>query len=321
MTTGEPRNPFRDQYLAYLRRRGPRGPELRRLYVLGGLMALLVVFLLLFAPAPTDGARHQPDAAGSGSAPLAAVQDPELLEGMRAERRRRLAEEYGGALVEVENGAGFVQTAGYRRLLQALLDHAPAQASRTAAYLDHRLALEAPELLQGERVRVRGILVDWWPVRLNEPLWGREDVFRAFLGAADGTDWVVVDLLERPENVTRAIDAVEVQGMFYRTVSYEVANPAGGDIRRTVPYLLALAVTPLVSTTTPTSFLEHNSVIFLAVLGLGVLWLVFRVVVLVRQRRARAAAPAPAGFHALFERRLGSAGDAAMKSPDRKRGP
>jgi hypothetical protein len=309
MTSHEPRNPFRDQYLAHLQR-GPRHPIPRRIYVFGVLMLALLGLLLWIQLSGDGGIPTAQPAERTTRAP--APIDPEALAEMRAQRRARLAADPNSPYTDAENGSEFAETPGYRKLMSSFLDHAPASASNDPPpFLDYQLALSAPELLQGERVRARGLMIDVWPLRLQQPLWERSDVFRGFLAAADGTDWVAFDVLEFPHGAARVHDAVELEGVFYRTVSYEAKN---GE-KRTVPYLLARKLTVLDSATTPSSFLRGNSGVFLWVLGAGVLWFAFRIVQILRRRQRSAAAPQPgsAGFREMFDRRLKAPDDSATK--------
>jgi hypothetical protein len=80
----------------------------------------------------------------------------------------------------------------------------------------------APEL-RGRIFRVRGILLREGPqtVRLTNPVEGREDVYSFPLVDFDREGGFVCDVADRPTETIEKDDAVEVEGFFYKIVTFE----------------------------------------------------------------------------------------------------
>ncbi|HKB14686.1 MAG TPA: hypothetical protein VKF62_01400 [Planctomycetota bacterium] len=283
-----------------------RSPEIRSALGLALLLLLILAFWLLF-PNRTPHALERVFAAQVAVPGEGAATQP-TLEERREERRRLLPTLFEGTLLDAADGTDFEETDSYRRLLEILWAMPPEEVSgRATRLLDHREALETPDLLRGEFVRVRGILAEseWIPTRLKRPLAGREDVWRAFLTQTDASDWVAFDLPDRPEWFELRRDVVEIEGIFYRTVRYEARN---GKFRE-VPYVLArnLRVTGLGRAKTG---------IPLSLAGVLLLALAVSAAIMLGARRGRAGAiRKSAGFREMFEKRLREEGRARGPSP------
>jgi hypothetical protein len=142
------------------------------------------------------------------------------------------------------------------------------------------------------------------------------------LAAADGTDGVMFDVLEPlPGSLERRRDAIELDAIFYRTVTYELANATAEADTRTVPYVLARSVAPLEVPAIPTGFGERNAWIVLILLGAAILWLVMRTTQVIRRRRTLG--PKGAGFDAMFRQRMPRSGapTAPSQQPESDRKP
>jgi hypothetical protein len=99
--------------------------------------------------------------------------------------------------------------------------------------LDLEGAQKDPDAWRGEWVRARGIVVEMWAIRLARPVLGRTDVFRGVL--SDGEKHFFVDWTEKPPGADFSREAVDVEGIFYRAVSYEGAT---GERHSNAPLLL-----------------------------------------------------------------------------------
>jgi hypothetical protein len=307
MTSSAPRNPFRDQLLEQMRnsQQRQRGFEMRGLYVLGALL-LLIVLVYVFRPLGGGAPSTPPKDSGALASKVMPAQDQAELERRKAERRQQLAKLYDGALLDAPNGSDFQQTDGYRSLLRSFLDHKPGQVAAQARWLDYAEALQDPLAWQGEWVAYRGFIVKVYPQRLKEKVWDRDLFWRGFIAQTDGDEVVAFDMIAEPKGVEEGAGAYEIEGIFYRTVTYETdAGAKGGpeapeekrSRTRTVPYLLAKSIKP-VEAAGATQF----PLPVLIVLILAIAWAVLRVVTIVRNRK-RMSAPS-AGFREMFDRQL-----------------
>jgi hypothetical protein len=166
----------------------------------------------------------QADGQGQTTPPATAVDSPSP-----EELHVRLATRFEGALLDAQNGQDFVQTQGYMKLLSSVAQFSPEEAAaRATKHLDWHAAMRSPDEWRGEWVTFRGVLASFAAEKLNSPVDGREHVWRAVvLNDTEGDKnppegGVFVDLLDRPEaefDVRR--DAVDVVGVFYRSLSYE----------------------------------------------------------------------------------------------------
>jgi hypothetical protein len=157
-------------------------------------------------------------------------------------------------------------------------------------------------------------------VKLKERVFGIGDVYRGYLvdpgedPKSDG-EGLVFDLLDRPPKFEMRSDPIEIEGIVYRTASYE--NEKG--VKRVVPYILArnmrVVENPKVGTA---GFLKDHGGTLLVLMGLAIFSA--RLLMYVFQRRARRRAPARldrhAGFHEMFEAKLRDDRHASGPRPD-----
>jgi hypothetical protein len=252
------------------------------------LRATLLGVLLATAASATR-ASAQDSAPPSQAAPAppaadAAPQDP-------AKNQARIATSLDGSLVDTHNGdALMLETSGYRRLLQLVNAVAPADATaRSTLKLDRAAALKDPDALRGQWVRVQGLLAQVKAERLDQPLDGAVDIWEGVVTDTDGSDSIVFDMLQRPEGFTERRDIVDVEGVFYRTARFESLN--GHSIE--APYLIARNVLHVDTSTLPVTGLSGG--LFTAVLvGAAVIFLVFRVIMMIRDSGKKPGAGADA---------------------------
>jgi len=198
-------------------------PELKRLIWLGAGFVLLLGVVLFFRPS-NDRAPPMPE----GPAP---VETPE-------EHAKRIATAFGGALPKMVDGVDFEQSQAYLQIVQEVAKYDPVNfRERTRAWLDWGVAVSTPGAVRGDFVRVRGVVGRIDTVKLIRPAGDVEDVYRFFIGEPDGTEGVVVDLVKRPEETPEVMrDAVDLEGVFIRTLAFEAAKSGQ---RQEVPYLVA----------------------------------------------------------------------------------
>ena len=296
-----PRQPF-----AGMRAPDPfyRTPEFGRFMMLLGLMAVCGLLFLYV----TSSQRKRLAAEAAAAAREAEL--PKLLTPEEAEARRtRLSTILEGSLTDTENGTDFVETTGYRRLLQILTSFPHEEVERRAVRrLDYEAAVRDPDAWRGEFVWTRGIVAELYAERLRDPVFGLTDVYRGVLTEGNGTNGVYFDLPELPPGLELRKDPVDVYGVFYRTVRYETLNPQVEEQRvRTVPYLVIRSLRKVEDPDAdPTAFLQNPFVG--TFVGVGLVLIVVRLLIYLFQRRSRRSrvppGPRPAGFKELFEKKL-----------------
>ncbi|MCE9595238.1 MAG: hypothetical protein K8S98_13710 [Planctomycetes bacterium] len=203
----------------------------------GALLALAVATTTL--PARQESTTPTPIQAPVPKAP--AIPPEEL--------RARLATRFEGALADSNNGQDFAQTQGYMKLLSAVTQFTPQDATlRATRHLDWHAAMAAPDEWRGEWVTYRGQLAALAAEKLVSPVDGRENVWRATVvndteGIKDPPEGgVFIDLLDKPEgSFDPRRDVVDVVGVFYRTVAYE--NFQGRP--RNAVYLIGRVLKPI----------------------------------------------------------------------------
>jgi hypothetical protein len=228
--------------------------------------------------APQDPPTAQEPASGAEVAPADAAPSGTV----------RIATYYEGALLDTHNGDGFLETPGYRRILDQLSRYRPEElAAKAERELDFKAALAEPDAWRGEIVRWRGVVAGIETVRLRDPLGERVDVYRTILTESDQSEGVVVDSLDRPEGLALQRDVVDVEGVFYRTVRYENRNGAPTE----APYILARGVRRLDTESLPrsTRFDTYAILILGAVAVFIATRILFPIVRGNKKRRARAA--------------------------------
>jgi hypothetical protein len=276
-----------------------RSPEFARFIWLAG--GLVVVVLMVFYAASIGGkktASAQAPAAAATAPPPSADVDPMA-------RSVRLSTLFEGALVDAHNGEGFVETEGYRKLLQTLSTYPIDQVEKLATKkLDWTAATTDPDAWRGEFVWTRGVIAHRWAERLRSPVFGAQDVYRVILTDGDGSEGVVVDMLEEPPAVALQSDAVDVQGIFYRTVRYAAVRQKED---RVAPYLLAKSMRAVERPKRSAGGLlrDHGAT---ALAGMALAIGGARLLIYWFQRRSRRLRPPPrpgaVGFEKMFENRL-----------------
>lgn len=184
---------------------------------------------------------------------------------------------------------------------------------------EYDAVMKDPAAFRGRLVRMRGLVAsNFRAYKLRRPVDGRGDVYRGLIADTDGDHPVFFDVLDRPPQFTTMkekapgqevvfsnADAVDVDGVFYRTVRYETRgdpnHPKSNPSRMiSVPWIIARTVVrcqPDVKPST-TPYLAAGLAAFLALVGL--------IVYLVRRGRRPSASPGTyqAGFRTMFAERL-----------------
>lgn len=271
-----------------------------------GLRVLLLALLLTTAAmmlwsrerrADQDAkARSARAAEAAASAPVAPTEE------QLSERRRKLSTAFEGALNDTVNGDDFVETPGYRRLIEILAASSSEDVARRASnYLDHAAAMATPDMFRGEYVRVRGLLGGLSAYKLDAPVHDITDVWRGTIAQPDGEqDTVVLDLVGEPPELELRRSVVEVEGLLYRTVAYESRS---GE-QRVAPYLLARSVRVLPGRAGGSHSARTRLMVTACGVGAIVVYFLIRY-----SARARSAPRSrrPAGFKQMFESRSGAA--------------
>ena len=168
----------------------------------------------------------------------------------KEDHRARISTLFEGHLLDTENGQDFVETQGYRRLLETLYNYSKQEVhAEIEGDFSFEEALKNPDAWRGRFVRVRGLLAGYEAVRQREPIGRNVDVYRGAVmtrwpgqGAEENaSEGVVIDLLEPPPERIASQTLVDVEGIFYRTVRYE--NKEGGTTE--APYVLARTLQPV----------------------------------------------------------------------------
>lgn len=230
------------------------------------LAGVAIVSLFVFAAIglrQEESSRREEEAAKSAWPALSA-----------AEREQRLAAQdtlFEGALRDTKSGEGFVQTAGYRKLLDSLSRYRPEDVDQRAQRsLDWNALTTDPEPWRGEFVRLRGLLGGMWAEKLETPVFDHADVWRGLLTDAEGDNGVLFDILERPADADSLHrQAVDVTGVYYRNVGY--TNEQGET--RTVPWIIvrSIALVPPAADTSYKATLADNTLLIVALLAFAVL--------------------------------------------------
>ncbi len=282
-----------------------------------GSVAIGVLVAAAQTPAPEKQApeksatatKSEPDTTSTSVAvKLAPPLDPQEL-------KRRLSTLFEGALLDTSNDQDFVQSQGYMKLLElvALEDPALAHEKASKKRLDWEAAMQDPNAWRGEWVHYRGPLAgDFAAERLASPVHGYSDYWRGVIvdaredepgQAPDETGGVVFDMLAPPADATDfdRNDTVEIEGVFYRTVSFETR--AKGKFR-TAPYLIVRNLTHYHPDANTKTKLNVWAIILIA--GGGVLF-IYHLTKMLRdesKKRARLGLDkSGADFHRMFQER------------------
>ena len=256
--------------------------------------AVLAVALLWTASATGAPARQEPaqqEPAQESAAPESAAQQPvQVTEDPRA----RLSTLFEGHLLDTKNGQDFVETQGYRRLLETLQNFSPQEVdARIEADLSFEEVMKDPDAWRGRFVRARGLLAGYEAVRQREPIGRNVDVYRGAVTTrwpGRGAEWnasegVVFDLLEPPAERIESQTLVDVEGIFYRTVRYE--NKEGGTVE--APYVLARTLEPVnLEAVGKSHALDWTA---MTLIGLAVAYIVGRVLFSLSRKQGRRREP------------------------------
>ncbi len=296
----KPRRPFEEQRQAQQESFLKSGEFQRILWLFGLLifMGLFAVYLLQRLPS------SEPD-------PTAAAEMPPPTQEELEQQAVELSTRFQGALADTENGQGFVETSGYRHLLEQVASFSPEELrERSRHLLDPEAVMLEPDLWRGRFVRLRGVPSDIWAVKLRQPVAGISDVWRGTMiieqeSVRRGDDrirneGVMVDFVSAPTGFEAGRDAVEVEGVFYRTVGYE--NERGQPA--VAPYLIGRTLRVVEGRHEEKRFLRDHTGTLL--IGMAVVFGLARLLMYVFQRRSRArprpaARPASTDFHSMFE--------------------
>ncbi len=220
----------------------------------------------------------------------------------RDEKRAFAEKLFGPELFEVKDRTDFAEEPAWRHALEVManLDEKFIEENlQFSLNLHYAEVMENPEAYRGQFVRMRGVIHhSFGAVRLDQPVAGRVDVFRGPIADPDDESPIVFfDLLDRPPEFDEGYDGMELDAVFYRTVTYETKH---GKLR-SAPWLIGRTV----------SIIEKPKAEAKTWTSLGVmtafLALVFGIVYLVRRggRRRTVSGVSPADFRAMFERKLG----------------
>lgn len=288
-----------------------KSAEFQRILWLGGLLILMGLFALY----TLQQLPSEPEPAPAAEAP---APTPVELEQQAVE----LSTRFSGALTDTENGQGFAETSGYRHLLEQIASYSPEELSEKARrILDPEAVMRDPDRWRGQFVRLRAVPSDIWAVKLRQPVAGISDVWRGVLISEQESprrgddevryEAVVVDFVSVPTGFEARRDAVEVEGVLYRTVGYE--NERGRAV--VAPYLIGRTLHVIEGRQEEKSFLRDHTGTLL--IGMAVVFGLARLLMYVFQRRSRAK-PRPAAraastdFHSMFEN---------VRREDRRSGP
>jgi hypothetical protein len=267
-------------------------------------------------PAATEQAVAEPAATEHAVAELAATEpaasqpaasQPRALEtpasrpAVTPEQRSRWGTMFEGALLDSDNGKDFRETEGYYKLLTILQSYTgPEVTSRTTRFLDWTGSMADPNAWRGEFVRRRGVFAGSRAIRLDRPVQGIVDIWRCTITDGDATDGVIFDLLEPPPSgIDEGRSAVEVEGIFYRTVHYETSQ---GYLRE-APYLLVKNIRKIEKGEARTAGPLNR--FGLIVVAAALLFFGFWLALVVRQQVRRRSSPKrEQTMRELFEQRL-----------------
>jgi hypothetical protein len=208
-----------------------RSPEFLRFAAIA-LVALGGAAAFLFSQGAVTP-KSVPTPADPAQAPLPATVS--LTPEQRAERDAFLSAAFEGALRDQADGEPLQDTTGSRKLLQQIANFdADEFRSRTTRNLDYAAATTDPEAWRGQFVRLYGILGEVWAEKLDQPVAGREATWRAQLLTGDNfSEPNLLEFIDRPLPEMSLRDqrlrAVEVEGVFYRSGSFESVYQNGKD--------------------------------------------------------------------------------------------
>ena len=273
-----------------------------------GMMRLLVFGIIGIGAIVAFGTLRKIPSADSErlfrSLPVPTIGTPAADAGWQAavDEQRQLADSlFGPELRLAADSTDFAEEPGWRKAVEVMASLDP---QFVVDHLDFSLNLHYdkvmanPSAYRGRFVRMRGIVGESFSAKkLDQPIAGRTDVYRGQISDPDGdSDRAFFDVLDPPPPFRKKFDAVDVDGVFYRTLRYETVNGKMVEVPWIIARTVVLRNSELKSTSTST--LVGAFVAFLALVG--------SIVYLVRGSRPRKAAPkiGPAGFREMFDERL-----------------
>jgi len=280
------------------------------------MKVLLLSLLVCAAQEPQTGGATSPPVQGSLPAQenLAAQEDAPQTKGEESiPIEARLATLFEGALADSKNGEPFAETPGYVKLITSLAAYKPEEVSaRATADLDYAAVMADPDRFRGEFVRVRAIIAGLEAHRLDHPIAGSVDVYRGVVAKADGSEGVWFDMLERPPQVELKEDVVELEGVFYRTVSFE--NKKSQTMQ--APWLIVRNFTRPDPDTLPRHVGWSSGALFGKVLlGLVLAYFAGRLIVFLRQQSKQRTRSEPRQGQTIRQMMLDPRGQRDRESP------
>jgi hypothetical protein len=219
------------------------------------------------------------------------------------DEKRALAEQlFGADLFEVKDWEDLAEEPQWRKAVEVMASLDPKFVEdhlSCSLNLNFDEVMKRPSEFRGRFVRMRGVVGRkfWGAKKLDKPIAGRVDVYRGQVSdPEDDSPIVFFDVLDKPAEFQPGYDGVEIDAMFYRTVTFESRD---GKLRK-APWIVGRTVTVKnASTSTAPGGLGPAALTAFLVLGIGIVYLV---------RRGRPAkAPAgvrPAGFRDMFDRKI-----------------
>lgn len=248
----------------------------------GGLAALVLTVCTVSAQEPSSEPQDERSETGDGD--ISVEVDAESAQTPASDIA------FEGALSDSENGQGLLETAGYRRLLEIVRSWPEEDFNaRPRERLDYAAVMADPAAWRGRLVTVRGLLVKLGAERLARPIWEEVDVYRAIVTEADASEGVYCDLLGQPpglplEEINFKRDLVDVDGVFYRTLSFENKRNQMTE----VPYIIAKRIRLVdLEGVRRSTVLDQ---LFVAFLAAAVVLIVLRVTLTIRRHRRRSLA-------------------------------
>ena len=303
-----PERPRRRPFEGPSRGGGIRGSRELQIFL---WIACLMVVALMLSVFFLQGARlfvsSRPAVPASPAAAVSSSPRVTVSAEEEAARDLKLHTLFEGSLADTRDGDGFAETPGYRHLLEILKSYSAEDfAALPRRRLDWGAAMADPGAWRGEVVWMRGIILERYASRLREPVLGVQDVTQGILADADGSNGVLFEMIDEPPDVGRRDDAVDLVGVFYRTISFPTSRPAPrersrdgrielpayrkvtpeGEVQE-APYLVVKLVLPVVNPRRDASGLlrDHAAAILV---GMGLAFAAGWLIVYSVQRRSRA---------------------------------
>lgn len=220
----------------------------------------------------------------------------------KGEKREFAEKLFGPEIWQVKDGTDFAEEPQWRHAIEVMANLDPKVIEENLQFslnLHYEEVMQHPEAFRGQFVRMRGVIHhSFGAIKLDKPIAGRGDFFRGPIADPDDDSPIVFfDLLDRPPEFDEGYDGMELDAVFYRTVTYETKY---GKLR-SAPWLIGRTV----------SIIQKPKAEAKTWSSLGVmtafLALVISIVYLVRRggRPRTVSGVNPADFRGMFERKLG----------------